>query len=61
MILTGVGYFSLFKQDPEPTVASEATQSESTPTNKESRQDLLSALDKEAQNTTNKLWDIKKS
>ncbi len=61
VILTGVGYYSLFKADTKSPTVAEATDSQTQPIREEGRQDTLSALDREAQNTTNKVWGVHKS
>ena len=58
VLLTGVGYFSLFKNDTEPKAALEARDASISV---HETQDSVKALDKEAQNSSNKYWKTDKS
>lgn len=61
VILTGIGYHSLFKTDTDPnTLPAAVDHSVSSPIVQDQK-DIVRALDTEAQNSSNKYWEIKKS
>ena len=61
VVLTGVGYYSLFKSDKDPNnlpaTTSRSTLSPVVP----DQEDVVRAIDKEAQKSSNNFWKIKKS
>ena len=61
MVLTGVGYYSLFKADKDPNnlpaTAGHPTVSPVEP----DQEDVVRAIDKEAQNSSNKYWGVQKN
>ncbi|KAL3139991.1 hypothetical protein ABBQ38_004277 [Trebouxia sp. C0009 RCD-2024] len=61
VILAGVGYHSLFKSETDPGIRSEAADSSAGAPIVQDQKDTVRALDKEAQNSSNTYWDIKRS
>ncbi|KAL0026572.1 hypothetical protein WJX77_007307 [Trebouxia sp. C0004] len=61
--LTTVGYYSLFREDSKVVGPVESTVPHNTVfvTPREGQQYVQSELDREAQNTTNRIWQIKKT
>lgn len=59
--LTTVGYYSLFREDSKHVDPVESTVPQGTVIRRNDQQHILSDLDREAQNTTNKIWQSKKS
>lgn len=61
MTLTGVGYYSLFKSDTDPNTHPAAADLSAALPTVQDQKDIVRAIDKEAQNSSNKFWDIRKS
>ena len=59
--LTTVGYYSLFREDTKHVDPVESTVPQNTVIRREDQQHIQSDLDREAQNTTNKIWQVKRS
>lgn len=59
--MTTVGYYSLFRADSKPVDPVQSTVPQNTVIGREDQQHIQSDLDREAKNTTNKIWQIKKS
>ncbi|KAL0020786.1 hypothetical protein WJX79_002373 [Trebouxia sp. C0005] len=59
--LTTLGYYSLLREDSKHADPVESIVPQNTVIHREDQQHIQSDLDREAQNTTNKIWQIKKS
>ena len=60
VVFTGVGYYSLFKSDKDPNNLPVSAGNITVPPVQD-QEDVVRAIDKEAQNSSNKFWGVKKS
>ena len=57
--LTGLGYYSLFREAPKPSSDSEVPDDQRFPLAQSDQRALQHALDKETSNTSGKAWGLK--